>query len=147
MGAERWKSWAKGNLASLCAGVKGESPDQGWRRWREQAQVWGGYHQPFPGQCSQGSVSTSWEQVGDGRGCMAGGGNRALLRELWAHWPGMQGREWFLEAAGLGSSANSILLPCLMLGKCLLISGPLYPSQLLGKISTQTPYSFGDAGE
>lgn len=35
MGAESRKSWAEGNLASLCAGVKGDSPDQGWQRWRE----------------------------------------------------------------------------------------------------------------
>ena len=37
VGAESRKSWAEGNLASLCAGVKGESPDQGWRRWRARA--------------------------------------------------------------------------------------------------------------
>lgn len=72
--------------------------------------------------------------------------NYVLLRELWAHWPGVQRRGWLLESAGLGSSASSVLLPCLMVGKHLLISGPPYPSESYGGISTQSPYSFGGAG-
>lgn len=73
--------------------------------------------------------------------------NRALLRELWAHWPGVQRRGWLLESAGLGSRASSVLLPCLMVGKHLFISGPPYPSESSGGMSTQSPYSFGGAGE
>lgn len=94
-----WLEGAGGRPRPGQAKMEGAGPGPGSRRTASLPQV-----------SSQGLFPPPWSRRGAG-GC------------VWLR------KEQPLESGGLGSSANSTLLPCVMVSEHLLLSGPLHPSE------------------